>query len=285
MKKRKYLEPTPQDYEWGLAIKSIGYEELPVESDPTSNNGYYEVSKSRTLDCFQLMYIVDGEGIFTSQHCPKTKLKKGDVFILFPHEWHSYHPAYNTGWKAYWIWFNGETMLQKLEKGFFSYDKPIYHIGICDIVTRLYNDAYETALQDGLYSQQRLAGIVSYLLGLIGPLEYDRANSKNRRSDDIINKALSIISENLEGDMTIQDIAEQLCTSYNYFRKLFKQHTGISPAIYQQNQKISRAKELLSYSQLSIKEIAFRLNFDFNYFCLKFRNITGYTPKQYRERF
>ena len=60
--------------------------------------------------------------------------------------------------------------------------------------------------------------------------------------------------------------------------------TGISPALYQQDLRLQRAKEMLSTTSLSIKEIAYQLNFDSpDYFSSKFRNKTGMKPSQFRQ--
>ena len=36
------------------------------------------------------------------------RIAKGDVFFLFPGQWHSYRPFNNTGWDEYWITFKGD---------------------------------------------------------------------------------------------------------------------------------------------------------------------------------
>lgn len=88
----------------------------------------------------------------------------------------------------------------------------------------------------------------------------------------MINKARLRIRESLESDLTIQKIAEDLGVSYSSFRKLFKEFTGIAPAMYQQDLRLQRAKELLSTTDESIKEIAYRLNFESpDYFSSKFK--------------
>lgn len=100
---------------------------------------------------------------------------------------------------------------------------------------------------------------------------------------DIINKARLRIRESLEGNLTIQEIAQELGISYSSFRKLFKEHTGFAPGLYQQNLKLQRAKELLSTTDDSIKEIAYRLNFESpDYFSSKFKSQTGMKPSDFR---
>ena len=72
----------------------------------------------------------------------------------------------------------------------------------------------------------------------------------------MINKARLRIREGVESKITVQEIAAELGSSYSNFRKLFKEYTGMSPALYQQDLRLQRAKELLSTTDMSIKEIA-----------------------------
>ena len=100
---------------------------------------------------------------------------------------------------------------------------------------------------------------------------------------EMINKARLRLRESLESTLTIQQVAEELSMSYSNFRKLFKEYTGISPATYQQELRIQRAKELLTTTDMSIKEIAYRLDFDSpDYFSSKFKAKTGRKPSEFR---
>jgi AraC-like DNA-binding protein len=107
--------------------------------------------------------------------------------------------------------------------------------------------------------------------------------NKDREHVEMINHARQLIREALEEDLTIQQIAEEMGVSYSNFRKLFKEFTGISPAMYQQDLRLQRAKEMLSATDLSIKEIAYRLNFESpDYFSSKFKIKTGLKPSEFR---
>ena len=130
-----------------------------------------------------------------------------------------------------------------------------------------------------------MAGIVNHLIGLMYSLERNIQLSRNQTQVDMITKARLRIPESLESNLTIQQVADQMGVSYSNFRKLFKEHTGISPAIYQQDLRLQRAKELLSTTAMSIKEIAYRLNFESpDYFSAKFKIKTGRRPSELREQ-
>ena len=268
-------------------MSTVGYEEIgPDDPYPTRGHAdgyYFDLSKGRVLNEYQLLYITEGEGVFSSDHVTNVPLKAGDLFLLFPGEWHSYHPLDNRGWKSYWIGFKGKNVDDRVRAGFLSAAKPVYHVGFSADVIRLYEEAYKRAQEEAPYSQQILAGIVNHLVGLMYALERSIELSKDHNRVDMINLARLRIRESLEKDLTIQQIAEDLGVSYSNFRKLFKEFTGISPALYQQDLRLQRAKELLATTNLSVKEIAYRLCFESpDYFSSKFKIKTGKKPSEFR---
>jgi AraC-like DNA-binding protein len=283
----KYLVASNQSLRWGLTVSTVGYEEIaPGDPYPTRGHAdgyYFDVEKGRELNEYQLLYITEGEGVFRSTHQREVHIKEGDLFLLFPGEWHSYHPLPDQGWKSYWIGFRGQNMDDRVAAGFLSTNKPIYHVGFSSEIVRLYKSAYDTAIAEAAYSQQLLAGIVNHLIGIMYSLERNIELNKNKGHVDMVNRARLRIREALESPLTIQQIAEELGVSYSNFRKLFKEYTGLSPATYQQDLKLQRAKELLSTTDMSIKEIAYQLNFDSpDYFSAKFKIKTGRKPSEMR---
>ena len=148
---------------------------------------------------------------------------------------------------------------------------------------RLYKNAYKTALAEKPYFQQLLAGIVNLQVGLMYSLERSNMLNKNHEHLNMIDRARLRIRETLESGVTIQQIAQEQGVSYSNFRKLFKEYTGISPALYQQDLKLQQAKEMLTTTAMSIKEIAYQLNFESpDYFSSKFRSKTGLRPSEFR---
>ena len=110
---------------------------------------------------------MSGQGVFESSHCKLTKVEAGHIFLLFPGEWHSYHPTPETGWEEYWIGFKGENIDKKVGNGFFTPNSPILRIGISERLVSLYTQAIEIAQKQPPGYQQLLAGNVNYMLGII----------------------------------------------------------------------------------------------------------------------
>lgn len=288
MQKSKYLVANERDLLWGLTVSTVGYEEIsPGDSYPTRGHAdgyYFHIETGRELNEYQLLYLTEGEGVFHSTHIKEATIKEGDLFLLFPGEWHSYNPLPDKGWKSYWIGFKGKNADDRVTAGFLSPEKPIYHVGYSEEIVSIYDKAFQSAVEEKAYSQQLMAGIVNHLIGLMYSLERNIELNKNQTHVNMVNRARKRIREALESSLTIQEIAEELGVSYSNFRKLFKEYTGLSPATYQQDLKLQRAKELLTTSDLSIKEIAYQLNFDSpDYFSAKFKIKTGRKPSEFRK--
>ena len=101
----------------------------------------------------------------------------------------------------------------------------------------------------------------------------------------VLRPAISYITEHLaDPALSNSELSAYLDISDVYFRKLFKESFGISPGQYIQNQRLEKAKELLTTSQLSVTQISAECGYTSIYhFCRMFKQHTGYTPSAFRE--
>lgn len=284
--RRKYIMTNLSDQKWGLYINSVGNqvisenEAYPPQNHPTRY--LFNTTNGRVLDEYQLLYITRGKGIFASESSGRHVVNEGDLFLLFPGEWHSYCPDPSTGWNEYWIGINGDIIDQWVEKGFFSKESPIFKVGLNEDIISLYKRAIIIAEAQEACFQQALSGIACNLLGMAVYL------SKNRSfiGSDVaaqINKAKITIHENIS-TIRPEDLAKMMCMSYSRFRKTFKEYTGFAPSQFIQEVKIKTAKEMLTNTFMSVKEIAYELGFENkDYFFTVFRKLTGMTPIHYRK--
>lgn len=99
-----------------------------------------------------------------------------------------------------------------------------------------------------------------------------------------INKCKDFIFSHLHDRITLEDLAAEADCNPNYLSQLFKECEGISISGYILQEKISRAKNLLIYSDYSYIEIATYLGFSSqSHLGTQFKKHTGYTLRQYRE--
>ena len=163
MQKSKYVLANERDLLWGLTVSTVGYEEIaPGDPYPTRGHAdgyYFHVDEGRELNEYQLLYVPEGGGVFRSATIEETEIHEGDMFLLFPGEWHTYHPKPDTGWKSYWIGFKGKNIDDRVLHGFLRKEKPIYHIGFSHTIVRLYEQALGAAQEEQAYSWPALSTI------------------------------------------------------------------------------------------------------------------------------
>jgi AraC-like DNA-binding protein len=282
----KYLLENEQDILWGLTVSSVGFQHLepevvyPPQNHPTRY--FFSTEKGRILNEYQLLYLTRGKGSFLSSSCKQSGIGEGNMFLLFPGEWHVYSPDKETGWDEYWIGFKGVNMDNRCEQGFFSKQKPLFNIGINEEIVHLYKQAISAAKEQKTGFQQLLAGIVNHLLGLVYSLN-KHASFEELDVIRQINKAQVIMLETFQEGIPLPEVAQRVSMSYSWFRRIFKQYTGFSPHQYLLELKIQKAKELLTNTHLSVKEIAYRVGFDnLEHFCSVFKMKTQATPVAYR---
>lgn len=285
----KYLTIAPADEDWGLVVTTAGHQQIhpkgnyPLAKHPESYD--FKPQSGRILNEYQLVYITEGSGYFSSRSFRKKKVKAGTMFILFPGEWHNYHPDNETGWNEYWVGFRGNRIDQlMMNNRFFSMDEPLHRIGFSATIIGLYEDIIRFSIQEKAGYQQMISSIVFHILGA---LYYKEKNNSFNNTFTItkINEARLYMKENIRSTISPEIIAGELGLGYSWFRKMFKEYTGVSPVQYQLQLKIHRAKELLTSTQLSISEIAFELGFEnAGQFSTFFKKKEGISPSAFRER-
>lgn len=101
----------------------------------------------------------------------------------------------------------------------------------------------------------------------------------------MITLAIEFITENFSRpDLTLDDIAESVNLSDDYFGMLFRQHVGTTPMRYLKTVRIEQSRLLLQKTDLTIGQVAQRVGFkDPLHFSRVFRNETRTSPRKYRQ--
>lgn len=104
-------------------------------------------------------------------------------------------------------------------------------------------------------------------------------------NDPIIFQTKKLIDDNINLNITAQEIAGRLNINFAYFSTYFKAKTGQNFRTYLNDRKNEYAKELLNDDMLSIEDIAHSLGYtDYRSFWRIFKNANGITPSEYRNR-
>jgi len=259
----RYLAISPRDKEWGLYVTGAGHRiVLPNDPYPPPEHIHpptheFSWQRGRKFHEYGISYISEGQGEFESKESGRTVVGPGTALLLFPEVWHRYRPAKEVGWHEYWVVFHGD-MAERLQQfGFIKPETPVLDTGVDDAIIHSFTSIFDRLRSEAMGFQQQIAADT---LGIIAAL---LAAERNRRADsricDLVRRAKATIEERTETLPVIEDLASSLGISAGHFRRIFKQHTGLSPYQYHLQLKIGRAKLMLRESDLPIKHIAKQL--------------------------
>ena len=108
------------------------------------------------------------------------------------------------------------------------------------------------------------------------------ANASDK-SETVIRKIKDHIKEHLSESISLSSLSAIVNYNETYISRLFKQSTGVKLSEYIYQERIAKAKYLLSTSSDSIQAIAAAIGFDSpQYFSLVFKKSVGITPSEYQ---
>ena len=108
----------------------------------------------------------------------------------------------------------------------------------------------------------------------------------SERIENPLIEVLNYIDENLNGKLTLPELAQLGCMSVPCFCKKFKDQTGMTVTQYINDKRIKYASTLLKQSRFSLEEVAEMAGFsNANYLLRVFKKSTGKTIGQYRKQY
>ena len=285
-----YLVSGDNDRLWGITVDNVGEYFVPANYDcypplvGHPENYFFDIRKGRVMDNYQLIYITQGRGWFHVTPEKRVALSGGSMLIIPPYTWHSYYPDPATGWDEYWLGFKGANIDHLASSSFFTPQHPVYNFGIHKLLINMYEDTLQIAAQERRGCQQILSGITQHMLGIIYYKEQNCAFDHSQIVDKI-NEAKVLLKDMDNLSRTVEEIAAEIGVGYSRFRKAFKEYTGISPAQYQQQQRLFKAKEMLTNTLLNINEISDALRFECAcQFSSFFHRYEGMSPTEFRKK-
>ncbi|CAM3752760.1 MULTISPECIES: AraC family transcriptional regulator [Pseudoalteromonas] len=108
------------------------------------------------------------------------------------------------------------------------------------------------------------------------------ANCQNPVINSALNYVVNHIAENLNQPLDIDILCKIACMSRSKFYQQFKLAFGLSPAAYQQQLRLKKARKLLQ-SGLQVSQICYQLGFSNpSHFSRLFKQMFGAPPKHYK---
>ncbi len=244
------------------------------------NGAEFQMNHPRPTDA--LLYFCGSNAVFCDKDGEDIPVTKGDLFFI-PH-------GATYTWK-----FSNDHNGSKVSCRLFEFllvgnDGEIIELSDRATVIEssragIFSSLFSALVSERSRPQISLPALKSAAFSIIAEFSrVFRENSVSARNFGCIYKGIRYLEEDLNQEKSVEEIARFCNVSVNYFERLFKEYSGMTPTKYRLAGKINRAKLTLETSFLSVEQIAQELNFsDSAYFCRCFRKLVGVTPTQYRK--
>lgn len=274
-----------------------------MEQDPAgallhlTDIGYYPVASNHLrrriepIGQWVLIYCRAGRGWYAVDG-HRYEVLPDSYFVLPAGRPHEYGADPSDPWTIYWVHYRGtmaETMMPptpgpvSVRPGRFS-----------RIADRLNLFEEIMATLDRGYSRDSLiyaCATLSYFLSTLRHIDSYRAARMSREdvrdggNFDMVDAAIRYMSENLERDLRLADLAEYVGVTPAYLSHIFTQRTGNSPMTHLRRLRMSHACHLLDFSTLHINQICHKVGIDDPYYFSRvFTTTMGVPPTEYRRR-
>lgn len=250
---------------------------------PKANYHYRKRNKGSNQYIF--IYCVNGKGEVMIEN-ERTKISPNQFFIFPKKVKHEYKSDELDPWSIYWFHFDGEMAIDLFERYQSSNSSNYKTIPFTKEKLKTFEKIFSLFNHSSLKNEIEYANLLS--LNFISSFIYNDFEFEINQNDhnNIVNSIKLYLIENLDKNLTLEDIASKFNYSKSYLHTKFKNNTGYPIIVFFNLIKTQKACEYLNYTDLSIKEISFKLGFDDPfYFSRIFKNFMGKSPKNYKKGF
>lgn len=234
----------------------------------------------KSLDSFLLVVITKGSGTFHYNNKNYHVHQNDIVFIDCKKPYYHITDKLNP-WRLQWVHFNGSNVSTYFEYFYNKSQSIVLRNHSSENALTLLKSMYELADDRSIEMEFKLSHLISSLL-----TEIIIKEEKNEDSAFVkIKKVKEHIDINFKSKITLDSLSKEFYISKYYMSREFKSKYGITINNYISNKKISLAKELLRFSDMTIQEIGNRISItDNSYFNKVFKKIEGVSPSAFRNK-
>lgn len=242
------------------------------------------------LSSFELLFLLDGEAVF-SQKDQQIDAHPDDVLLLSPFTPYTISPMEGRPLRCLSIHFLLSPSY--LERVFDAMFHSRSGLGVTPADPETIRRLMRTALNRWNKGAGNAAALACAVLQTVLPELADEAfdpreapYTYTRSQADLIDRAVRLASEGLEGPIRIQNLVRDLGVSESRLNKTFNDVLGIPPSRYFMNMKMRRVEELVGQSDRTMEEISSSMGFSSAFHLSRaYKDTFGVSPSQYRKQY
>lgn len=229
-------------------------------------------------------YILEGKGIYHVGE-QKYELNAGEGFLIVPEKVTFYQADKEAPWSYLWIGFAGEGAAEYLSKIGMGCDIPVFRSDKSEEFKRIVDEMLECRPAT-ISNQLRRESLLYEFFRVIAEDIELRTDQERTDENHYVGEAVEFIQNNYFNPIKVSDIADYVNINRSYLYLLFRETLGMSPQEYLTNYRVSRARELLTMTELPIESVAFSCGYrDALVFSKAYKAKMGAAPLQYRKNY
>lgn len=207
------------------------------------------------------------------------EIKHNRLFLMRPKQVHNW--SYSKNSNGYIAVFD-KYLLKELAMNFINSPFVDLPNKSTQLLKLLFDNLIEESKQNDKLGERTIVQGISYLLHQLKRLSNEPIRNKGTNSKTVL-KFSKLISSTIGKNLSINDYASKLNITIDKLNEVCKENYGQSPKTIILERKITEAKRLLYFTDLSVKEIAFKLGFeDSSYFSRIFKQKTNLSPTEFK---
>lgn len=164
--------------------------------------------------------------------------------------------------------------------------KSTQYIHLCQLAHDLTRTNVENKNTSAMRSDGTALLMLADLIRYFSVYSLPGTTTGTGQSNDILRKIISYVNEHYTEKLSLEEVANQVGFSREYFCRFFKQHMGITFLRYLNEVRISHAGRILMNTDKSISEVMQESGFtNQTIFNRLFKEIYGMTPRQARNSY
>ena len=188
-------------------------------------------------------------------------------------------------WSLQWCHFYAPFLPAIYEKYKERGGSPVFHPDDSSPFTAILTDLYTLASSSDYIRDMRINESLSALLTLLMEQSWHPESKTVSRKRLELVEIKNYLDEHYTEKIVLDDLSEKYYINKYYLTKIFKETYGSTINGYIIAKRITRAKQLLRFTDMTVDEIGAAVGMgDANYFSRTFRKVEGISPREYRKQ-
>ena len=247
-------------------------------------------SARNNLTSFLIFVVLAGDGKLFYEDVTY-ELEIGDCVFIDCRKAYSHRTGYDNDnnelnlWSLQWCHFYAPFLPAIYDKYKERGGLPAFHPKDITPFTEILTDIYELASGSDYIRDMRINESLSTLLTLLMEESWHPESKVVSRKKMELAQLKEYLDNHFTEKIVLDELAERFFINKYYLTKIFKETYGSTINNYIVARRITRAKQLLRFTDMTVEEVGSAVGIDdANYFSRAFHKVEGISPREYRKQ-